>query len=93
MANLVRRFFKHRTGHFYFTLGTSHHTETMEELMTYISLYETDKYPFGKIWCRPLKMWTEVVDGRPRSVEEIPSDELRNKTTDYLKTLLQPPRV
>lgn len=46
----------------YEIIGISIHTETDEEMVIYKSLYETDTYPYGTLWARPLSMFTEHVE-------------------------------
>lgn len=55
----------------YRVIGTARHSETMELLVVYQSLYETsgvnpDERTTGMIWVRPAKMFagTVVVDGK-----------------------------
>jgi hypothetical protein len=54
--------------------------------VVYRSLYANPPYPFGQIWCRPEKMWSEPspLPGQahlrrfePVEIEEIPRDVLR----------------
>lgn len=51
--------YKHYKGNFYEVIDVVHHSETLEELVLYKTLYEN---PLGKLWVRPLKMFTEVVE-------------------------------
>ena len=46
---------------FYELVGTARHSETLEELVVYKALYETDKFEFGQLWARPKKMFFEKV--------------------------------
>lgn len=58
--------YRHYKGKFYEVIGEARHSETLEELVVYIALYETE---FGKnsMWVRPKKMFLEsvIVDGAP----------------------------
>lgn len=83
--SIINKFFQHRNGNYYYVLNTSIHTETKEKLVNYMMLYETHAYPFGSIWSRPLKMWDEIVEGKPRFVEVIPPKEILNKSEQYIK--------
>lgn len=53
--------YEHYKGNRYRVVGVAHHSETMEELVVYEALYETDM----RLWVRPLAMFFEevVVDG------------------------------
>lgn len=49
--------YKHYKGKFYRVMGVARHTETLEEVVVYQSLYGD----FG-IWVRPLRMFLEEVE-------------------------------
>lgn len=85
-SKIVNRFFKHRNGNFYYVINTSKHTETNETLVNYYSLYATPNYPFGTVWSRPLKMWHEVVEGKPRFTECFPPKEVQESFEQFLST-------
>ena len=57
--------YRHYKGKEYEVIGVAHHSETMEELVVYRALYETE---FGKdsLWVRPRAMFEEnvVIDGK-----------------------------
>jgi hypothetical protein len=52
--------YKHYKGNLYEVIGIAHHSETLEKLVVYKALYETQ---FGKdsLWVRPEKMFNEMV--------------------------------
>lgn len=52
--------YKHYKGNFYEVLGVARHSETLEELVVYRALYESE---FGKnaLWVRPKAMFVEKV--------------------------------
>ncbi len=50
--------YKHYKGNHYLTLGLATHTETGETMVVYRALYDE-----LHVWCRPVKMWDEIVDG------------------------------
>lgn len=52
--------YRHYKGGLYTVLHTARHSETEEWLVVYRS------EAHGTLWVRPLSMWTELVDGRPR---------------------------
>jgi len=55
--------YQHYKGMKYLVLGVAKHSETLEELVVYITLYENEE---GPIWVRPLKMFLEdvTIDGK-----------------------------
>ena len=53
--------YRHYKGNDYEVVGVATHSETGEELVVYRALYGE----FG-LWVRPLAMFVESVDGRPR---------------------------
>lgn len=63
MSNFQTGTYQHYKGNKYLVLGVAKHSETLEDLVVYISLYEND---LASMWVRPLKMFTEnvVVDGK-----------------------------
>lgn len=55
--------YQHYKGNKYVVLGVAKHSETLEELVVYITLYENEE---GPIWVRPLNMFQEnvTIDGK-----------------------------
>jgi hypothetical protein len=51
--------YQHYKGKRYMVLGVAKHSETLEELVVYITLYENEE---GQIWVRPLSMFLEDVE-------------------------------
>lgn len=51
--------YKHYKGNKYLVLAIAKHSETVEELVVYVSLYEN---PESQVWVRPLTMWNESVE-------------------------------
>lgn len=51
--------YKHYKGKFYRVIGVAKHSETLEDLVVYETLYEN---PLGKLWVRPAKMFVEDVE-------------------------------
>ncbi len=62
--NAIYRHYKN--GRNYQVIGIGKHSETLEDLVVYKSLYDTSDFPEGQIWCRPAKMWEEMINGKPR---------------------------
>ena len=51
--------YEHYKGKQYRVIGVGLHTETLEKVVMYETLYEN---PLGRLWCRPLEMWCESVE-------------------------------
>lgn len=73
MSNFETGVYQHYKGGKYLVLGIAKHSETKEDLVVYVTLYEND---MASMWVRPLTMFTEsvVVDGesvpRFRKIDE-----------------------
>ena len=50
----------------YQVIAVAKDTESLEDMVVYRALYESRDFPYCQVWCRPLKMWLEKIDGRPR---------------------------
>lgn len=63
MQKIELGIYRHYKGKKYLTIGTAKHSETLEELVVYITLYENEE---SAIWVRPLKMFLEevIVNGK-----------------------------
>lgn len=55
--------YKHYKGNFYKVIDVVTHSETLEKMVLYETLYEN---PVSKLWVRPLKMFMEnvTIDGK-----------------------------
>lgn len=53
--------YRHYKGGLYTVIGVGLHTETEQPLVLYRGVN-------GRFWARPLEMWNELIDGRPRFV-------------------------
>lgn len=51
--------YQHFKGMKYLVIGVAKHSETLEEMVVYIPLYDNEQ---SKIWVRPLTMFTEQVE-------------------------------
>lgn len=58
--------YQHYKGNKYLVLGTAKHSETLEELVLYTTLYENKE---SALWVRPLKMFLENVVMNGKEVE------------------------
>ncbi len=65
MSEVKPGIYRHYKGKQYEVIGVAHHSETLEELVVYKALYESE---FGKdsLWVRPESMFFEtvIVDGK-----------------------------
>ena len=56
-------YYKHFKGNLYRVLYNAVDSETLEDLIVYASMYDSEEYPTGTIWVRPLKEFTgEVIN-------------------------------
>lgn len=58
--------YKHYKGNKYLVLGLGKHSETLEWMVVYVTLYENKE---GPMWCRPAGMWNEVVEYRGKKMK------------------------
>jgi len=56
--------YQHHKGKKYLVLGIVKHSETLEDLVLYIPLYESDT---SQLWVRPVGMFTEVIEKEGKS--------------------------
>jgi cyclomaltodextrinase / maltogenic alpha-amylase / neopullulanase len=58
--------YRHFKGGMKEVLFIASHSETLEKFVVYKSLYDSDDFPSGTVWIRPLSMFTEsvMVDGK-----------------------------
>ncbi len=56
----LNKIYIHYKGGFYLPKAIAKHTETEEDLVIY------EDFKSHNLWARPLKMWCEDVNGRPR---------------------------
>lgn len=66
MSALQKGTYRHYKGRLYEVVDVARHSETLEELVVYRTLY-TNENGEQTLWVRPLAMFTEevVVDGKP----------------------------
>lgn len=51
--------YQHYKGNLYYVLAIGKHSESLEDLVVYVSLY---KNPESQIWVRPLSMFNQTVE-------------------------------
>lgn len=54
--------YKHLKGGIIEVLHVVHHSETLEDMVVYVALYECRSFGLGSLWVRPLKMFLEDVE-------------------------------
>ena len=53
--------YQHFKGNLYEVIGVAHHSETLEELVVYKALYDSEEFGPNSLWVRPKKMFMENV--------------------------------
>ncbi len=53
--------YQHYKGKMYEVIGIARHSETLEELVVYKALYDSEEFGNQAVWVRPKKMFTETV--------------------------------
>ena len=53
--------YQHFKGNFYEVIGVAHHSETLEELVVYRALYNSEEFGSNALWVRPKKMFLENI--------------------------------
>jgi len=58
--------YQHYKGKMYEVIGVARHSETLEELVVYRALYDSEEFGKNALWVRPKKMFLEnvVVNGK-----------------------------
>lgn len=57
--NFKAGIYQHYKGNKYIALGVAKHSETLEQLVVYIPLYDNEE---SKMWVRPLSMFMEEIE-------------------------------
>jgi hypothetical protein len=60
MEELSKGVYRHYKGNLYEVLGIAIHSESLEKMVLYKPLYESNEFP-GAMWVRPLSMFLEKV--------------------------------
>ncbi len=80
---VVGGIYQHYKGKKYRLINVVRHSETLEELVMYETLYEND---LGKLWVRPKEMFTEhLSDGKPRFKYLAEAEERVCTRPDFIK--------
>ena len=58
--------YKHYKGKLYEVIGLARHSETLEELVIYKALYDSEEFGNNALWTRPKSMFFEnvIIDGK-----------------------------
>jgi len=54
--------YRHYKGKYYLVIGVGRHSETLEEMVVYMALYEHPEFGRNALWIRPKQMFTEMVE-------------------------------
>ncbi len=54
--------YKHYKGNYYVVLGDGRNSETLEEYVVYMALYNSKEFGKNALWVRPKKMFFENVE-------------------------------
>ncbi len=68
MNKIKKGLYEHFKGKRYEVLGVAVHSETLEQLVAYRSLYKGN-FPKGTIWVRPMAMFKEKVSVNGKLVQ------------------------
>ena len=66
MAEIKLGKYRHYKGKEYEVLGVGNHSETLEKLVIYRALYDSEEFGSKAIWARPYEIFmdTKNIDGR-----------------------------
>ncbi len=54
--------YRHYKGDLYEVIGAAHHSETLEPLVVYKALYDSEEFGKNALWVRPLEMFKETIN-------------------------------
>lgn len=60
--------YQHYKGKTYQVIGVGRHSETLEEVVVYRALYDSEEFGKKAIWVRPIKVFMERVNVDGRSI-------------------------
>lgn len=61
----IGQVYQHYKGNQYYVLAIGKHSETLEDLVVYISLYKNSE---SQVWVRPLEMFIETVEYKGKTL-------------------------
>ncbi len=65
---MKRGIYKHYKGGLVRVIDVAHHSETLEDMVIYMALYECRDFGIGSLWVRPKKMFLEEVEFEGKNV-------------------------
>jgi len=65
--------YKHFKGDTYVIIGLAHHSETLEPLVVYQGLYDSEEWGPNPIWVRPLSMFFDYKEIKGKKVPRFKS--------------------
>jgi len=65
--------YKHYKGNHYFVLGSAKHSETLEDMVIYQSMYKSAEFGDFATWIRPLSMFLETVEVDGQQIQRFTS--------------------
>lgn len=73
--------YRHHKGKYYSVIGTGHHSETLEELVFYVALYDLGEFGVNSLWARPVANFTETLEIDGKKVQRFEYiDEINEET-------------
>ena len=65
---LKKGVYRHYKGNLYRLIAEAHHSETLEPIVVYQALYDTEDFGSQPFWVRPRGMWDEPVEWEGKTV-------------------------
>lgn len=69
MVEVKPGIYKHYKGNFYLVIGSAKHSETLEDMIVYMALYDSSEFGKNQIWVRPLSNFFEDVEFEGKKVK------------------------
>jgi hypothetical protein len=60
--SIYRKYQHYKNNKHYEVIGEARHSETLEEMIIYIALCESEQFAKNQVWVRPKKMFFEEID-------------------------------
>ena len=60
--------YRHYKGKEYEVIGVGKHSETLEDLVIYRALYNSEEFGENQLWVRPLGMFAETVEVEGKAI-------------------------
>lgn len=60
--------YRHYKGKLYEVIGIGNHSETLEQLVIYKSLYDSEKFEKGTLWARSAEMFLETIEKNGKQI-------------------------